>query len=70
MKEKFELRFLEPADWFLEEIGTKAKNKLLYNIRRAKDVNNPSVFKKIDADLWEFRAGANGMQFRLLAFLG
>lgn len=68
MKEKFEIQFLEPADWFLEKIGTKAKNKLLYNIRRVKDTNDPSVFKKIDSDIWEFRARANRMQFRMLAF--
>ncbi len=68
MKERFEIRFLEPADQFLEEIGTKAKNKMLYNIKRARDANDPSVFKKLDPQLWEFRARANGMQFRLLAF--
>jgi len=68
MRERFEIRFLEPADWFLEEIGVKAKNKLLYNIKRAKDANDPAVFKKIDPDLWEFRARAGGMQLRLLAF--
>ena len=68
MREKFEIKFLEPAEWFLEEIGLKAKNKLLFNIKRAKDANDPSIFKKLDSDLWEFRARANGMQYRLLAF--
>ena len=59
-REKFEIMFLEPADCFLEEIGTKAKDKLLYNIKRAKDTNDPAAFKKLDPSLWEFRARAGG----------
>ena len=68
MKEKFEVRFLDAADRFLEEIGEKAKTKLLYNIKRAKEMNDPAIFKKLDDSLWEFRSRGGGIQYRLIAF--
>ena len=68
MKERFEVLFLERADEFLEEIDEKAKIKLLYNLKLAKTINDPKIFKKLDSDIWELRANSKGVQYRLLAF--
>lgn len=39
------------------------------NIRKAKYVLNPKLFKKLEGtDIWEFRTKYDGIQYRLLAF--
>lgn len=68
MKEKFEIKFLGAATLFVVELPPKAKTKLIYNIRRAKQKNDPAVFKKLDDAIWEFRVKSMGLQYRLPAF--
>ncbi len=68
MKEKFEVVLLEEVRVFLRKIDKKASRKILYNIRKAKYLNDPRLFKKLNADLWEFRTEYANIQYRLLAF--
>lgn len=68
MESKFEVLFLEEARQFLKGIDEKAKTKILYNIDKAKTLNDPKLFKKLTSDIWEFRTKYNGLQYRLLAF--
>jgi phage-related protein len=68
MISKFEIEFLEPAFEFLGYIDTKAREKLIFNIEKAKLLNDPKIFKKLDRDLWEFRAESKKIQYRLIAF--
>ena len=68
MSNKFEVDFLEEARSFILSIDEKAKLKLLFNIEKAKVLNDPKVFKKIESDIWEFRCESKKMQYRLLAF--
>ena len=68
MESKFEVLFLEEARQFLKGLDEKAKTKILYNIDKAKILNDPKLFKKLTSDLWEFRTKYNGLQYRLLAF--
>ncbi len=42
--------------------------KILYNIDLAEQLNDPRIFKKLTADIWEFRAKYGNLQYRLLAF--
>ncbi|MBI4646448.1 MAG: type II toxin-antitoxin system RelE/ParE family toxin [Bacteroidia bacterium] len=65
---KFEIEFLEEAKEFLNEIDNKAKEKLIYNIDKARQLNDPKIFKKLEDDIWEFRAEVKKMQYRILAF--
>ena len=51
----FQTVFLESADEFIEGIGPKAKEKILYNIMRAEQYNSSRLFKKLRDDIWEFR---------------
>jgi phage-related protein len=65
---KFEIEFLSEALEFLESIDEKARNKIIFNIKKAKTLNDPKIFKKLDAELWEFRAESKRLQYRLIAF--
>jgi len=54
---KYEVRFLEPAKDFLDKLDNKAR-----------ETNDPELFKKISGDIWEFRTRFKSKQFRLFAF--
>jgi len=68
MKVKFEVLFLEQAIEFVETLDSKTRNKIYYNIDKAKLINNPKLFKKLEGEIWEFRTKYNGIQYRLFAF--
>lgn len=38
------------------------------NIRKAQSRVDPALFKKLNADIWEFRTHYEGIQYRMLAF--
>lgn len=68
MKAKFDVIFLEQAIEFIEKLDSKTRNKIFYNIDKAKIINDPKLFKKLKDEIWEFRTKYNGIQFRLFAF--
>jgi phage-related protein len=68
MESKFEIFFLEEARQFLLGLDEKTRAKILYNIDKAKILNDPKLFKKLTGDIWEFRTKYSGLQYRLLAF--
>ena len=68
MKRKFEVIFLEDAMDFLQEINERAREKIIYNIDKASQTNDPRLFKKLNKEIWEFRTLFNKKQYRLLAF--
>ncbi len=65
---KFDVLFLEDARAFLVDLDEKARTKILYNIDKARVLNDPKLFKKLTETIWEFRTKYNGLQYRLLAF--
>lgn len=68
MTKKFETILLEEAFEFVKKQNIKVKKKILQNIRRAEQHNNPKFFKKLTDEIWEFRTVYSGIQYRLLAF--
>jgi len=62
MREKFEVVFLKQAIEFIENLDLKAKIKILYNIDKARWINDPKLFKKLDGEIWEFRTKYEGFQ--------
>jgi phage-related protein len=68
LKEKFQVEFLEEAVEYLENLDEKSRSKIIYNIDKARFVNDPKLFKKLDDEIWEFRTKYAGKQHRLLAF--
>lgn len=68
MKPKFDVVFLEQAIEFISTLDIKAREKIYYNLDKAKYRNDPKVFKKLTDDIWEFRTLYQGIQYRLFAF--
>lgn len=65
----FEVRFLEEAVTFLNNIEKNARTKIFYNLKKAQILNDVKLFKKLKGtDIWEFRTFYNKIQYRLLAF--
>ncbi|WP_195372443.1 MULTISPECIES: type II toxin-antitoxin system RelE/ParE family toxin [Parabacteroides] len=68
-KAKFKTVYSKDADDFLNHLPPKIKDKIIYNIAKAKYVIDPEIFKKLDdTDIWEFRTFYNKVKYRLLAF--
>lgn len=68
MKRKFNVILLGDVWDFLDSIDEKSKEKILYNIDKAKYVNDPELFKKLDEVIWEFRTKYKKTYYRLLSF--
>ena len=68
MKQKFEIILLGEVWDLLDRIDEKSKDKIFFNIDKAKYVNDPELFKKLDDLIWEFRTKYKKTQFRLLSF--
>lgn len=65
---KFRVEFLEEAKLFLDEVDEKARNKILYNIWKARSTNDKELLKKLQDEIWEFRTKFNKTYYRLFAF--
>ncbi len=68
MEKKFEVEFLPDAVDFMNGLDTKSQEKIYFNIRKAQFVNDPELFKKLTATIWEFRTFYNQTYLRLFAF--
>ncbi|SDF25382.1 Phage-related protein [Pricia antarctica] len=68
MAENFKVEFLKEVLEFLDGLDDKARNKILFNIDKAKVKNDKTLFKKLNSDIWEFRTLYNKKQYRLFAF--
>lgn len=65
---KFRVEFLEEATEFLDELDEKARDKIFYNIWKARSTNDKELFKKLQDEIWEFRTKYNKTYYRLFAF--
>ncbi len=65
---KFEVIFLTEAREFLLEIDEKSRDKIIFNIDKAKIKNDNELFKKLKGEIWEFRTLYNKTYFRIFAF--
>jgi len=68
MDYKFRVEFLEDAKDFLDGLDDKAKEKILYNIWKARFINDSELFKKLQDEIWEFRTKFSKAYYRLFAF--
>lgn len=68
MEERFSVVFLEEAKNFLDKLDAKAREKILFNIRKAQLLNDVELFKKLTPEIWEFRTLFNRKCYRLFAF--
>ena len=68
MTEKFKVEFFKEVFDFLDGLDKKAREKILFNIDKAKVKTDNTLFKKLNSDIWEFRTLYNKKQYRLFAF--
>lgn len=69
-KPLFRLIALKDAVDFIDALPDKAREKVLYNIRKIRGgVRDVELFKKLEgSEIWEFRTRWQGMAYRLFAF--
>lgn len=65
---KFKVEFLEEAVIFLDSLDEKVRDKIIYNITKARYSNDKELFKKLNDEIWEFRTLFNKTHYRLFAF--
>ncbi len=68
MVAKFEVIFLEEAIEFVHNLDAKTRKKIFYNIDRAKLINDPKLFEKLEDEIWYFRTKYATIQYRIFAF--
>lgn len=68
MIEYFNVVFLEEVEIFLASLDAKVRNKIAFNVDKARALLDPKLFKKLNEDIWEFRTTFQSNQYRLLAF--
>ena len=65
---RFRTIFLEDVLEFFDELDEKVRDKILFNIDKAEEQNDPRLFKKLVDEIWGFRAKYGNLQYRLFAF--
>ena len=68
MNYRFRVEFLEEAKEFLDGLDEKSRDKIVYNIWKARSSNDKELFKKLQDEIWEFRTKYNKTCYRLFAF--
>jgi len=68
MKQRFSVEFLPEAVEFMNILDDKAREKIYFNIKKAQFISDSELFKKLNADIWEFRTLYKGIAYRLFAF--
>lgn len=65
---KFQVIFLTGAREFLLQLDEKSRNKIIFNIDKAKIKTDNELFKKLKGEIWEFRTLYNKTYYRIFAF--
>ena len=65
---RFEVIFLTEAREFLLSIEEKSRDKVIFNIDKAKIKTDNELFKKLKGEIWEFRTFFNKTHYSLFAF--
>lgn len=68
MKAFFEIELLSDAIEFLENLDSKTREKIYYNLKKSQFVNDNELFKKLNDSIWEFRTLYDSKAYRLFAF--
>jgi phage-related protein len=64
----FEVLFLTEAREFLLSLDEKSRDKIIFNIDKAKIKTDKELFKKLKGEIWEFRTLYSKTYYRLFAF--
>lgn len=62
MNEYFKIQYSDEVEEFFEKLEDKARDKIVYNIDKAKFTLDPKLFSKLNKDIWEFRTKYKSIQ--------
>ena len=65
---RFKIELLQEVKDFLVSLDKKTRDKIIFNLWKARRSNDPELFKKIKAEIWKFRTRYQKKQYRLFAF--
>lgn len=65
---KYEVRFLEQAKEFLDSLDSKSREKVLFNIWKPRETNDPELFKKLSGEIWELEPDTKANKLDYLHF--
>jgi len=68
MEDRFQVKFLNEAAEFLDTLEEKARDKVIYNIHKARKTLDKELLKKLKGEIWEFKTLFNKTHYRLFAF--
>ncbi len=68
MKYHFDVKFLKPAEEFLDKVDPVVREKIIYNIWKSRYINDNELLKKLTEEIWEFRTLFKKTHYRLFAF--
>lgn len=68
MNNTFTVIFLKEAREFLLTLDEKSRDKIIFNIDKAKIKNDKELFKKLKDEIWEFRTLYNKTYYRVFSF--
>ena len=68
MNQRFDVKILDEVFEFFDRIEDKAVEKILFNIRKSRNVIDKELFTKLENEIWEFRTLFNKKKYRVLAF--
>jgi phage-related protein len=68
VKPKFAVKLLEEAELFIDSLPDKARDKIIYNLNKARMSSDKELFKKLSGEIWEFRTLYQSIAYRLFAF--
>lgn len=68
MVDRFKIELLDEVVQFLDKLDEKSRDKIIYNLTKARFSTDMELFKKLKGEIWEFRTLYNKSYFRLLAF--
>jgi hypothetical protein len=51
MANRFEIIFLKQAIEFVENLDSKTRTKIYYNIDKSKLINDPKLFEKLEGEI-------------------
>ena len=65
---KFEVKLLNEATDFLNNLDEKSRNKVFFNLKKAQMKNDSEIFEKLNENIWCFRTLSSKKYIRLFAF--
>jgi hypothetical protein len=65
---KFKVIFLTEAREFLLLLDEKSRDKIIFNIDKARVKSVNELFKKLKGEIWEFRTLYNKTYYRIFGF--